>query len=116
MNHVAKNRTAGSAHRPYRHRHTEQPQVCARSPHRSTAEWVGRGHPKKNALEEIRVELSEYNGHDLINVRIWTDPRDGGGERIPTKAGICCRVALLPELIQALHQAEAAARAAGLLP
>ncbi len=71
---------------------------------------------RKNALEEIRVELSEYNGHDLINVHIWTDPRDGGGERIPTKAGICCRVALLPELIQALHQAEAEARAAGLHP
>jgi len=43
------------------------------------------------------------------------DPRDGGAERIPTKAGIACRVALLPELITALQQAEAEARERGLL-
>ena len=70
---------------------------------------------RKNALEEIRVELSEFNGHDLLNIRIWTDPRNGGSERIPTKAGIACRVALLPEIIEALQQAEAQARARGLL-
>jgi hypothetical protein len=69
----------------------------------------------KNKTEEIRVELSEFHGHDLVNLRIWADPRDGGAERIPTKAGICCRVALLPELIEALRQAEAEARRAGLL-
>jgi len=70
---------------------------------------------RKNALEEIRVGLSEFNGHDLLNIRIWTDPRNGGSERIPTKAGIACRVALLPEIIDALQQAEARARARGLL-
>jgi len=70
---------------------------------------------RKNALEEIRVGLSEFNGHDLLNIRIWTDPRNGGSERIPTKAGIACRVALLPEIIEALQQAEAQARARGLL-
>ena len=60
-------------------------------------------------------QLSEFRGHDLINIRVWTDPRDGGAERIPTKAGIACRVALLPEIIEALQQAEAQARARGLL-
>ena len=70
---------------------------------------------RKNMTEEIRIELSEFNGHDLINVRIWTDPRNGGSERIPTKAGICCNVRLLPELIDALQQAETQARAGGLL-
>jgi Transcriptional Coactivator p15 (PC4) len=70
---------------------------------------------KKNAREEIRVELSEFNGHDLINIRVWADPRDSGSERIPTKAGIACKVALLPRVIEALRQAEAAARKAGLL-
>src|SRR5712675_2361871 len=64
---------------------------------------------RKNAAEEIRIELSEFRGHDLINIRVWTDPRDGA-ERIPTKAGIACRIALLPELITALQQAEAEAR------
>ena len=70
---------------------------------------------RKNAAEEIRVELAEFNGHQLVNFRVWTDPRDGGAERIPTKAGIACRVALLPELIAALQQAEAEARGRGLL-
>ena len=70
---------------------------------------------RKNALEEIRIGLSEFNGHDLLNIRIWSEPRNGGAERIPTKAGICCNVRLLPELIEALRQAEAAARQAGLL-
>ena len=70
---------------------------------------------RKNALEEIRVGLSEFNGHDLLNIRIWTEPRNGGSERIPTKAGIACRVALLPEIIAALQQAEGEARARGLL-
>ena len=70
---------------------------------------------RKNALEEIRVELGEFNGHDLVNVRVWAEPRNGGAERIPTKAGIACNVRLLPELIEALQQAEMAARQAGLL-
>ena len=70
---------------------------------------------RKNALEEIRVGLSELNGHDLLNIRIWTEPRNGGAERIPTKAGICCNVRLLPELIDALQKAKAQARARGLL-
>src|SRR5437764_4785256 len=69
----------------------------------------------RDALEEIRVGLSEFNGHDLVNLGIWTDPRNGGTERIPTKAGIACNVRLLPELIAALRQAEADARAQGLL-
>jgi hypothetical protein len=70
---------------------------------------------RKNAFEEIRVELSEFNGHDLIQVRVWIQPRNGGKERIPTKAGIACKVTLLPDLISALKKAEAAAQAAGLL-
>ena len=77
--------------------------------------WPALATIRKNALEEIRVGLSEFNGHDLLNIRIWTDPRNGGSERIPTKAGIACRVALLPEIIEALQQAEAQARARGLL-
>jgi hypothetical protein len=70
---------------------------------------------RKNAVEEIRIGLSTFSGHDLINIRVWADPRSGG-ERIPTKAGIACKVTLLPELIEALRRAEAEARDTGLLP
>jgi hypothetical protein len=71
---------------------------------------------RKNTLEEVRVGLSELNGHDLVDIRVWAEPRNGGTERIPTKAGIACNVRLLPELIEALQQAEMAARKAGALP
>src|SRR5438067_2100392 len=70
---------------------------------------------QKKKLEEIRVELSQFNGHNLVNVGVWAEPRDGGTERIPTKAGIACRVALIPKLIAALAQAELEARDRGLL-
>jgi hypothetical protein len=70
---------------------------------------------RKNAFEEIRVELSECKGYNLVNIRAWAERRDGGNERIPTKAGIACKVALLPELVLALSQAEAEAGRLGLL-
>jgi len=70
----------------------------------------------KNTREEIRIELSEFSGHDLISIRAWADRRDGAdGERIPTKAGIAAKVALLPKLIEALRDAQAEAERRGLL-
>ena len=69
---------------------------------------------RKNTKEEIRISLSEWEGHDLINVRVWMDPYEGG-ERKPTKKGVACKVTLLPDIIAALQQAEAEARVAGLL-
>jgi hypothetical protein len=71
---------------------------------------------QKNSFQEIRVELSEFRGYDFINLRIWAKPRDGGSERIPTKAAIAWKVALLPDLIAALQKAEAEARRLGFLP
>jgi hypothetical protein len=41
---------------------------------------------QKNSFQEIRVELNEFRGYDLIDLRVWAEPRDGGSERIPTKA------------------------------
>jgi hypothetical protein len=70
---------------------------------------------QKNKFAEIRVELAEFRGHDLVNIRVWAERRDGGAERIPTKTGIACKVALLPELVAALQKAEAEARRLGLL-
>ena len=67
---------------------------------------------RKNASEEIRVEISNFSGHDLVNLRVWVDPRNGGG---PTKAGIACNVRLLPDLIETQRRAELHARDRGLL-
>ena len=69
---------------------------------------------EKNRVEEIRIGLSQYQGHNLVSVRVWADPY-AGEERIPTKKGITLAVTRLPELIAGLQAAEAAAREAGLI-
>lgn len=28
---------------------------------------------EKNSVEEIRIELSEFKGHKLLNIRTWTE-------------------------------------------
>ena len=70
---------------------------------------------EKNQIEQIRIDLSEYCGHDLINLRTWANYDSPTAEKRPTKKGFALRVALLPELIEALQAAEREARAAGLL-
>jgi len=68
----------------------------------------------KNAREELRVELTEYRGHELVSIRVWIDKSDGSG-KAPTPKGITCKAALLPAIVAALADAEPEARAAGLL-
>ena len=41
---------------------------------------------QKNALEEIRASLTEFNGHRLVDLRIWTENK--AGDPVPTKKGI----------------------------
>ena len=67
----------------------------------------------KNSRDEIRLALSEYMGHDLVNFRIWTGLN--GETKKPTAKGITFNVKLLPEIIAGLQQAEIAAREGGLL-
>lgn len=64
----------------------------------------------KNAHEVVKVELTEFNGHDLAGIRVWTRTTDK-----PTQKGVTVAVAMLPGLVEALTRAETEARAAGLL-
>jgi Transcriptional Coactivator p15 (PC4) len=70
--------------------------------------WKSRNHS-----EHVRVELSEYEGHPLINVRIWQTGSDGIDR--PTTKGIAMAVRKLPELASALARAETKARELGLI-
>ena len=70
--------------------------------------WKSRNH-----TEHVRVELSEYEGHPLINVRIWQTGSDGVDR--PTVKGIAMAIRKLPELASALAKAETKARELGLL-
>ena len=67
---------------------------------------------EKNSNEEIRIEISEYNNHDLFSMRIWAKIDD---KQVPTRKGITVNVKLLPELIKALTEAEQIAKHGGLL-
>ncbi len=66
----------------------------------------------KNARERVQVELTEFNGHNLLAIRVFAD---NGAKWVPTKKGVTVRVDMLPALIAALTEAETEARAAGLL-
>ena len=70
---------------------------------------------EKNQIEEIRVALSKYQGHDLVGVRIWANYDSANSEKRPTKKGVNLRVDKLPKLITALREAESQAIEAGLL-
>jgi hypothetical protein len=59
----------------------------------------------KNSVEEVRISLTKYHGHDLIDLRVYFSP-EGGAEPVPTRKGICLNVAYIPDLIKALKEIE----------
>ena len=67
----------------------------------------------KGKTEVVKIGLNTFNGHQLASVRVWTT-RDPDNPR-PTTKGLTVQVTMLPEIIEGLQKAEAAARAAGLL-
>ena len=56
---------------------------------------------EKNKFQEVRVGISEYQGNDLISIRIWTQPK-GMEEKVPTAKGVSLNVKLYPELKEAV--------------
>jgi hypothetical protein len=61
---------------------------------------------KKNSMEELRVELTEFNGHRLVAFRVFSDWK-GDGMRA-TRKGITVSIDLLQEVIEALQEAQGA--------
>ena len=68
---------------------------------------------QKNALEEVRVSLSEYKGHNLVDIRIYYV--DDKGEKRPTKKGISLSVELYASLKKAIDEVEKVLTEKGLL-
>jgi hypothetical protein len=54
----------------------------------------------KNSREIIRVEVSEFKGKELINLRIWYQTFDGGYK--PTQKGITLDLSQYGELEKAI--------------
>jgi hypothetical protein len=67
----------------------------------------------RRRIESLHVSLSEYEGHALINVRIYATGTDGIDR--PTTKGVAMSIRRLPELARALARAEAKAVEIGLL-
>ena len=57
----------------------------------------------KNAREEYRVEVQDFKGQRLLNIRVWYD--DGTGEYRPGKQGLALRLDRLSDLCSALEKA-----------
>ena len=71
---------------------------------------------QKNQTEQVRITLTEFGGHQLIDARVYCHPHgDPDRAMIATKRGLSVRVELLPLLIAALQAAERKALEAGLL-
>jgi hypothetical protein len=67
----------------------------------------------RDRTKHVRIELSEYETHPLINVRIWKTGSDGIDR--PTVAGIALGIRKLPELATAIDKALRKARELGLI-
>jgi hypothetical protein len=78
------------------------------------AETIAKFHKSpRDRTRHVRVDLSEYEGHKLVSVRVWETGSDGIDR--PTKQGVALAIRRLPELTNALLKAEDRARALGLL-
>jgi|SRR6185312_7709112 len=72
------------------------------------------GDLQKNQRERIRIQLRQYRGTDLCDVRVYYPSEDGSF--LATGKGIAFKPALLPELINLLQKATREARVRGLIP
>lgn len=68
----------------------------------------------KNKYQDVKVRLSEYQGNDVIDIRIWTQPPQGD-EKVPTGKGVNINVKLFPELKKALEKLESDLKEGNLL-
>ena len=59
----------------------------------------------KNRREKLRIALDNYQGVDLIDVRVAVKLSETSGIWTPTKKGVSFQPHLLPEVIRALIRA-----------
>lgn len=72
------------------------------------------GQFEKNSREEIRVQLREFKGHQLLDIRTFYFTSEGG-EPKPSPKGISLAIRLMPQLKEAILEADRVLKEAGLL-
>ena len=68
---------------------------------------------QKNKMEDFKLSLTEYQGHNLLDFRIYF--KDKQGDSKPTKKGVTVNVKLFPELKKAVMDAEKLLKEKGML-
>jgi len=58
----------------------------------------------KNPTEEVRISLTSYRGHELVDIRVYF--QDDQGEWRPTKRGVSLSVDSFTELRDAVTKVE----------
>ena len=59
---------------------------------------------RKNVTEKVRVELCNYRGKDVINIRVYYLADIAGDDWRPSPKGITMRSDLIPELKKAIDK------------
>ena len=59
----------------------------------------------KNKFEEIRVQIKEFKGYDLVDIRVFAGTKDGE-EKVPTGKGISVNVSHFLELKASILKTE----------
>ena len=60
---------------------------------------------EKNKYQDVKIRVSEYQGNDVIDIRIWTQPPQGD-EKVPTGKGVNINVKLFAKLKEGVEQLE----------
>ena len=68
----------------------------------------------KNKFEEVRVQVKEFKGYDLVVLRVYTSIKEGE-EKIPTGKGLSVNVSHFGELKKAILEMEVVLRENNLL-
>lgn len=63
---------------------------------------------QKNKFEEVRVQIKEFKGYDLIDIRVYTSTKDKPEEMIPTGKGLSLNVSHFVDLKKAVLELETA--------
>lgn len=61
----------------------------------------------KNKFEEVRVQIKEFKGYDLVDIRVYTALKDSE-EKIPTGKGLSLNVSHFYDLKKAVLELETA--------
>ncbi len=61
----------------------------------------------KNKFEEVRVQVKEFKGYDLLDIRVYASGKGSPEEMVPTGKGLSLNVSHFGDLKKALFQLEA---------